>query len=118
MVFTIPAYLYNDFHNLNTCSLIRKAEHAADAVIEVESFEGSPAPLDAKYSSDYHGLLHVAKLFRVESTMMATRLSNLQLHSLGFKVRRKRFLIESFTLPPEDAEDNGSSTTQKDPLEF
>lgn len=28
----------------------------------------------------------------------------MQIHSLGFKVRRKRFSIETFHLPPEDGD--------------
>lgn len=63
---------------------------------------GTPNPVDDKFISDYHGLIHPHKLFPIDTAVQTTRLDNVQLHSLGFKVRRKRFLIEEFTLPPED----------------
>ena len=45
--------------------------------------------------------------------IQATRLNNLQKSCLAFKVRRKRFSIEQFSLPPdvEDSSKNSSATT-------
>jgi elongator complex protein 4 len=82
--------------------VIRICEHLSDAVIEIESFQGSPHPVNPAYTTDYNGLIHVNKLYRDGSR----RLGNVYLHSLGFKVRRKRFEIQTFHLPPEDAADN------------
>ena len=98
---TVPAYLYHDFHDVQVHPTIRRLEHLADAVIEIESFAGSPKPVNPQYTSDYHGLVHPHKLFKMNSLVHSSRLNNIQLHSLGFKVRRKRFSIETFHLPPE-----------------
>ncbi|KAI8896504.1 Elongator complex protein 4 [Globomyces pollinis-pini] len=104
-VITLPAYLYDDFYSGPHNPYIRRVEHASDAVLEVESFAGSPNPIDSQYTSDYHGLIHPRHLFQVDTNIETTRLNPVQLHSLGFKVRRKRFLIETFTLPPEADDD-------------
>ena len=61
--------------------------------------------MDEKYTSDYHGLLHAHTLFPSDSGSPSTRLSSVELNSLAFKVRRKRFQIEQFTLPPEEEEE-------------
>jgi hypothetical protein len=75
-------------------------------------------------------LIHPLKLFPVETPIKTTKLNNVQLHSLGFKVRRKRFLVETFVLPPEEEDDDkskpkptstagcSSSRSNKDPLDF
>ncbi len=111
---TIPAYLYGDIYNYSVNPLMRLVEHASDGVLEIESFSGiadhfyiplgSPKQVDERYTSDYHGLIHPIRLFPIHSSIQTTRLDQVQLHSLGFKVRRKRFLIETFTLPPEEEE--------------
>ncbi|KAJ3024822.1 Elongator subunit elp4, partial [Rhizophlyctis rosea] len=106
-VITIPAHLYGDFHNLHSVPFIRRIEHACDAVLEVESFSGSPKPVNPLYTSDYSGLFHPRRLPRLNTINHSSRLSDIQLGSLGFKVRRKRFSIETFHLPPE-AEDTGA----------
>ncbi|KAI8915628.1 Elongator complex protein 4 [Gorgonomyces haynaldii] len=98
---TVPAHLYGDFHGLKSDPMIRQLEHIADSVLEIESFAGSPHPVNEQYTSDYHGLIHPHKLFRQYSYHHTTRLSNVELHSLGFKLRRKRFTVETFHLPPE-----------------
>ena len=110
---TIPAYLYQDFSSRSVHRVIRRAEHAADAVIEVESFAGSVNPIDEKYRSDYHGLIHPVKLFYVNSLLPSCRMKKIDLHSLGFKVRRKRFSIETFTLPPEEDEEQDNQKPHK-----
>ena len=101
-----------------------------DAVVEVESFAGiyqhysfmfknaivdcyrffpsltgSPATTNAIYSATYHGLFHVHKLPTLNSLVpSSTKLSILSGgggNNLGFKLRRKKFTIETFHLPPE-----------------
>ena len=85
------------------------------------------------YISDYHGLIHPLKLFPHGTVVNSTRLNSVELHSLGFKVRRKRFLVETFVLPPEDEDEQNESSlvgskakstpgcaprSNKDPLDF
>jgi elongator complex protein 4 len=43
-VVTVPAYLYGDAPGLGVNKLVRRWEHLADAVLEVESFEGTLCP--------------------------------------------------------------------------
>jgi elongator complex protein 4 len=131
VMITIPAYLYDDFNGHGVDPLIKRAEYAVDGILEVESFTGSPHPLDPKYTSDYHGFIHPHMLFQVDSLLQTTRLSAVERHSLGFKVRRKRFSIEPFILPPDmDQETDskhagvlkstktGCGESNKDPLAF
>jgi elongator complex protein 4 len=79
--------------------------------------------MNPAYTSDYHGLVHPLSLFQVESLIQTTRMPTVKLHSLGFKVRRKRFQIETFTLPPEDEDETaeqqaGNCSTGKSKLDF
>ncbi|KAJ3036058.1 Elongator subunit elp4 [Rhizophlyctis rosea] len=106
-ILTLPAHLYGDFHALRSVPFIRRIEHTCDAVIEVESFAGSPSPINPLYTSDYSGLFHPRKLPRLATLNHSSRLTDIELKSLGFKVRRKRFSIETFHLPPE-GEDTGA----------
>ena len=57
------------------------------------------------YSATYHGLFHVHKLPTLNSLIpSSTKLSVLSGgggNNLGFKLRRKKFTIETFHLPPE-----------------
>ncbi|RIA93730.1 Elongator complex protein 4 [Glomus cerebriforme] len=102
-VITIPAHLYTSSSS-ETSSFIRRIEHMCDAVVEVESFAGSPATTNAIYSATYHGLFHVHKLPTLNSLVPpSTKLSVLSGggNNLGFKLRRKKFTIETFHLPPE-----------------
>ncbi|KAI9208473.1 Elongator complex protein 4, partial [Polychytrium aggregatum] len=98
---TIPAHLYNDYHGVTSNPVIRRIEHMCDAVIEIESFAGSPKTINTAYTSDYHGFIHAIRLPRLNSLSHSTRFPESQVRSLAFKVRRKRFLIEPFHLPPE-----------------
>ncbi|XJO73271.1 hypothetical protein BDV3_004279 [Batrachochytrium dendrobatidis] len=109
-VVTVPAYLYEDFYRIRADPLIRRLEYTADAVIEIESFAGSPKPVNPLYATEYHGLIHPHRTFGLNSHKETSRLSPVELHSLAFKVRRKRFLIETFTLPPEDAQDESNES--------
>lgn len=118
---TIPAYLYDEMPNF-----VRRVEHMVDAVIEVESFAGkdfttsplfrylatkylicagSPVHNDAPYTQNYHGFFRVHKLPVLNSLLPpSTKLSVLSAggsNDLAFKLRRKRFAIETFHLPPE-----------------
>ncbi|KAF7728843.1 Elongator subunit elp4 [Apophysomyces ossiformis] len=106
---TIPAYLYDN------PSFIRRIEHMVDGVIGIESFAGSPVHNDAPYTQNYHGFFHVDKLPVLNSLLPpSTKLSVLSgggSNDLAFKLRRKRFTIETFHLPPE----GGVSTRRTEP---
>ncbi|CEG74524.1 hypothetical protein RMATCC62417_09720 [Rhizopus microsporus] len=99
-VITIPARLYEDAPHF-----IKRIEHMVDAVIEIESFAGDPVHNEASYTQNYHGFFHVHKLPVLNSLLPpSTKLSVLSAggsNDLGFKLRRKRFTIETFHLPPE-----------------
>ncbi|CAO3654081.1 unnamed protein product [Cunninghamella echinulata] len=109
-IVTIPAYLYDEVPNY-----IKKIEHAVDAVIEIESFAGSILHNDKPYTQNYHGFFHVHKLPVLNSLLPpSTKLSVLSAggsNDLAFKLRRKRFTIETFHLPPE----GGVSTRRTEP---
>ncbi|KAI8887867.1 PAXNEB-domain-containing protein [Backusella circina FSU 941] len=97
---TIPAYLYDEAPHV-----VKRIEHMVDAVIEIESFAGDPVHNNAAYTQNYHGFFHVHKLPVLNSLLPpSTKLSVLSAggsNDLGFKLRRKRFAIETFHLPPE-----------------
>ncbi|RUS21564.1 Elongator complex protein 4 [Endogone sp. FLAS-F59071] len=102
-VITIPAYLY--VGEDATAGHIRRVEHMCDAVVEVESFASSPTASSASYAHNYHGLFRVYKLPALNSLLpSSTKLSVLSAggsNDLAFRLRRKRFAIETFHLPPE-----------------
>ncbi|KAI7904975.1 Elongator complex protein 4 [Cokeromyces recurvatus] len=99
-IITVPAYLYDEVPYV-----IKRIEHMVDAVIEIESFAGDPVHNEAAYIQNYHGFFHVHKLPVLNSLLPpSTKLSVLSgggSNDLGFKLRRKRFAIETFHLPPE-----------------
>ncbi|CAG8578754.1 4823_t:CDS:2 [Dentiscutata erythropus] len=125
-VITIPAHLYTS--NLEPCSFIRRIEHISDAVVELESFAGSSATVNNVYSASYHGLFHVHKLPTINSLISpSVKLSILSGgggNNLGFKLRRKKFSIETFHLPPEGGltvrkvAKSGVDEGKKDPYDF
>ncbi|KAJ1944170.1 Elongator subunit elp4 [Kickxella alabastrina] len=156
-VISFPVHLYEEAGV--RLPIVRRIEHLCDAVIELESFEGtyaSPADIvarqtrtDAASSQDYHGFLHIHKLPRLNSlTASMGRLSLLHTgggsaNNLAFRLRRKKFSIETYHLPieggtverrvPGKEEDKkaqgrqsvgkggvgcGSTPGRKDPLEF
>ncbi|KAI8365911.1 Elongator complex protein 4 [Radiomyces spectabilis] len=110
-VVTIPAHLYEENPNF-----IRRIEYIADAVIEIESFAGSAIHNEASYTQNYHGFFHVQKVPVLNSLLPpSTKLSVLSAggsNDLAFKLRRKRFAIETFHLPPE----GGVSTRRTEPV--
>lgn len=105
---------------------------------------GSIVHNEASYTQNYHGFFYVHKLPVLNSLLPpSTKLSVLSAggsNDLAFKLRRKRFAIETFHLPPEggvserrteprksgEAKENkmprrigcGSLPGKQDPLEF
>ncbi|KAJ1731974.1 Elongator subunit elp4 [Coemansia biformis] len=119
-VASFPAYLYEDAGG--RLPVVRRVEHLCDAVVELESFEGayaSPSDIVARQAragvgaaagaaaQDYHGFVHIHKLPRLNSlTASAGRLSLLHTgggsaNNLAFRLRRKKFSIETYHLPIE-----------------
>ncbi|KAJ2740582.1 Elongator subunit elp4 [Coemansia sp. BCRC 34301] len=151
-VISFPAYLYEEAGL--RLPIVRRIEHLCDAVIELESFEGSSVTPpntvarqiknEAMASQEYHGFLHIHKLPRLNSlTASMGRLSILQTgggsaNNLAFRLRRKKFSIETYHLPIEGGVTErrvpakeepktsrlpggagcGSTPGRKDPLEF
>ena len=76
---------------------------------------GSMVHNDASYTQNYHGFFYVHKLPVLNSLLPpSTKLSVLSAggsNDLAFKLRRKRFAIETFHLPPE----GGVSERRTDP---
>jgi elongator complex protein 4 len=113
LTLTIEAYLYNDHHALSSNPFIRAVEILVDAVVEVESFAGTPRKLNPVYTIStplnpaYHGLIHPVKAYgrRMRVPSVSKTLEASQMRSLAFRCRRKRVTIETFHLPPEDGEE-------------
>ncbi|KAJ2558649.1 Elongator subunit elp4 [Coemansia sp. RSA 1933] len=114
-VVSFPAHLYEDAGV--RLPVVRRVEHLCDAVIELESFEGvytTPsdivarlAKMDADAQQEYHGFVRIRKLPRLNSlTASMGRLSLLNTgggsaNNLAFRLRRKKFSIETYHLPIE-----------------
>ncbi|KAJ2286079.1 Elongator subunit elp4, partial [Coemansia sp. RSA 2706] len=112
---SFPVHLYEDTGV--RLPVVRRIEHLCDAVVELESFEGTYAkPSDivlrqAKSGTatmqEYHGFVHIHKLPRLNSlTASMGRLSLLHsgggsANNLAFRLRRKKFSIETYHLPIE-----------------
>ncbi|KAJ3301184.1 Elongator subunit elp4 [Blyttiomyces sp. JEL0837] len=109
---TIPAYLYGDHHGVSGSPFIKSLQHACDGVIEIESFTGSQRQFGEEFTSDYHGFLHPHKLPTLNTLTPATRIPITELYSLAFRVRRKRFYVETFHLPPEKETSGGQTGSQ------
>ncbi|KAF9131993.1 Elongator subunit elp4 [Mortierella sp. 14UC] len=127
-VITIPAHLYGTVDQRHatdgstTSPYIHRLEQLCDASVRIESFAGAQTNASSAASA-YHGLFHVHKVPVLNALIpSSTKLSVLLdgaakgsggpgqsgnggsskgVNNLGFKVRRKRFAIETFHLPPE-----------------
>ncbi|KAJ3408500.1 Elongator subunit elp4 [Chytridiales sp. JEL 0842] len=111
---TLPAHLYADAHLVSSSPFIRRVQTACDGVIEIESFAGSSRLFPESFTEGYHGLLHIHRLPALHALTHASRLSTPDLHSLAFRLRRKRFLVEPFELPPESETGQGRSQDGSD----
>lgn len=95
---TFPAHLYRP----SSPALITRLEHACDGVIELQSFAASPLAL-ASFPR-HNGLLRIPKLPSLRSLVPpSVKLSVLRGlggadgmdNNLGFRVKRRRFIIET-----------------------
>ncbi|GFO07212.1 elongator complex protein 4-like [Plakobranchus ocellatus] len=87
---TIPTHLFQDK------AFIQRVERLCDTVVRLESFAGSEKEKNPVFK-DYHGLIHVVQIPRLNSLIPAQQ----EMPDLAFKLRRKKFTIEKLHLPPE-----------------
>ncbi|KAF9934544.1 Elongator subunit elp4 [Mortierella alpina] len=129
-VITIPAHLYGTIDQRHatdgstTSPFIHRLEQLCDASVRIESFAGALTNASSAASA-YHGLFHVHKVPVLNALIPSSQKLSVLLdgaakgsggpsgsgqgrgssakgvNNLGFKVRRKRFAIETFHLPPE-----------------
>ncbi|KAF0309856.1 Elongator complex protein 4 [Amphibalanus amphitrite] len=98
---TVPTHLWTDE------ALVARLRRCADISIGLESFQGTPAAQSPAFS-EYHGLVHVHRLSA--RNVLAARYPRHP--DLAFKVRRKKFSVETLHLPPELSET--ASRSQED----
>ncbi|XP_056134929.1 elongator complex protein 4 [Lampris incognitus] len=92
-VVTVPSHL------IQNRALMGSITRLCDNAIALESFRGSERETNPLYK-DYHGLLHVRQLPRLNCLV-----SELPDHKdLAFKLKRKQFTIERLHLPPDLSE--------------
>ncbi|XP_059157770.1 elongator complex protein 4-like [Physella acuta] len=97
---TLPTTLFHDK------AFIKRVERMCDTVIKLESFAGSPNEKNPLFK-EYHGFLHVVQLPHLNSLIPAQPTTT----DLAFKLRRKKFTIEKFHLPPELADNVSEDKT-------
>ncbi|XP_026669385.1 elongator complex protein 4 isoform X2 [Ceratina calcarata] len=90
-VVTVPTECFD-----NSTGIVDQIEHLSDAAIKLESFAGSQKETNPLFR-DYHGLLHLQKMFALNTISPHEPDSR----DLVFKLRRKKFVIEVLHLPPE-----------------
>ncbi|XP_046863597.1 elongator complex protein 4-like isoform X2 [Xenia sp. Carnegie-2017] len=86
---TIPSHVYQD------TTFASRIERLCDVVIKLESFSGSEKETNPMFK-DYHGLFYIVRLSRLNSL---TRFMP-ETMDFGFKLRRRKFIIEKLHLPP------------------
>ncbi|XP_017132407.1 putative elongator complex protein 4 [Drosophila elegans] len=102
---TMPMHLIAKYD----ASLVPKIRQLVDYAIELESFAGSERETHPAFK-EYSGLLHLHKM---------SALNTLAVHmpdttDLAFKLRRKKFVIEKFHLPPELQESSTAAAAKPD----
>ncbi|XP_031559664.1 elongator complex protein 4-like isoform X1 [Actinia tenebrosa] len=90
---TIPTHVFQD------SGFTHRIERLCDTVLALESFAGSDKETNPLYR-DYHGLFNIVRLPRLNTltTHMPDSLD------LAFKLKRKKFSIETLHLPPDLSE--------------
>ncbi|OMJ19848.1 Elongator complex protein 4 [Smittium culicis] len=134
---TIPATFPANTSSSTKSSILKRIQSHCDCVIELDSFEGSysnPTKLlssqnnTSNIQNDYHGLFHIHKLPTLNTLVpAASKLSILaksgggSSNNLAFKLRRKKFSIETYHLPIEGGSNERrvpSSNSSSKNLEF
>ncbi|XP_038663796.1 elongator complex protein 4 isoform X1 [Scyliorhinus canicula] len=101
-IITVPAYL------IQNKAIIGRVVKLSDTVIGLESFNVSESASNPLYK-DYHGLLHVRQIPRLNSLICDVP----DTKDLAFKLKRKLFTIERLHLPP-DLSDTVSRSSKQD----
>ncbi|CAH2326118.1 elongator complex 4 [Pelobates cultripes] len=89
-VITVPTHL------IQNKAIVMRVRRLSDTVVGLESFIGSERETNPLYK-DYHGLLHVHKIPRLNSLISDAS----DTKDLAFKLKRKLFAIERLHLPPD-----------------
>ncbi|NP_001088363.1 elongator complex protein 4 [Xenopus laevis] len=101
-VITVPTYL------IQNKAITTRLRSLSDTVVGLESFIGSEMEANPLYK-DYHGLLHVHQIPRLNSLIS----DGSDTKDLAFKLKRKIFAIERLHLPP-DLSDTVSRSSKQD----
>ncbi|XP_068117226.1 elongator complex protein 4 [Hyperolius riggenbachi] len=99
---TLPAHL------IQNKAIMVRVRNLSDTVVGLESFIGSERESNPLYR-DYHGLLHVHKIPRLNSLIC----DETDTKDLAFKLKRKLFSVERLHLPP-DLSDTVSRSSKQD----
>ncbi|KAM5138797.1 elongator complex protein 4 isoform 2-T2 [Mantella aurantiaca] len=102
---TVPAHL------IQNKAITVRVRNLSDTVLGLESFIGSERESNPLYK-DYHGLLYVHKIPRLNSLIC----DETDTKDLAFKLKRKLFSIERLHLPP-DLSDTVSRSSKQDVAE-
>ncbi|KAH9499954.1 Elongator subunit elp4 [Bulinus truncatus] len=100
---TLPAHLFHDEQ------IVRHLTKLCDTVVKLDSFAGSDREKNPAFK-EYHGLLHVRQLPRLNSFIPAQS----ETTDLAFKLKRKKFTVEKLHLPPELSETVSRSQSSSD----
>ncbi|XP_042583133.1 elongator complex protein 4 isoform X1 [Cyprinus carpio] len=90
---TVPSHL------IQNRAIMGRIIRLSDTAIALESFRGSEKETNPLYK-DYHGLLHVCQLPRLNC--LSSEVPDTK--DLAFKLKRKQFTIERLHLPPDLSE--------------
>ncbi|NXG01095.1 ELP4 protein, partial [Sakesphorus luctuosus] len=101
-IITVPAHL------IQNKAIMERVTNLSDVVVGLESFIGSERETNPLYK-DYHGLVHVHQIPRLNSLMCDVS----DTKDLAFRLKRKLFTIERLHLPP-DLSDTVSRASKQD----
>eukprot|EP00026_Physarum_polycephalum_P010791 Phypoly_transcript_10971.p1 GENE.Phypoly_transcript_10971~~Phypoly_transcript_10971.p1 ORF type:complete len:378 (+),score=59.01 Phypoly_transcript_10971:104-1237(+) len=96
--------------HLHPPALAQKIRHLSDYAVAMVSFAGSRAKVPPAFT-DYKGFFYIHKIPRINSLVPPVWQDT---HTLGFKLKRYKLIIEKINLPPEEgrAGDSAEQTHQ------
>ncbi|XP_031463262.1 elongator complex protein 4 [Phasianus colchicus] len=101
-IITMPSHL------MENKAIMERVTNLSDMVVGLESFIGSERETNPLYK-DYHGLLHVHQIPRLNSLICDVS----DTKDLAFRLKRKQFTVERLHLPP-DLSDTVSRSSKQD----
>ncbi|XP_052548426.1 elongator complex protein 4 isoform X4 [Tympanuchus pallidicinctus] len=101
-IITVPSHL------IENKAIMERVTNLSDMVVGLESFIGSERETNPLYK-DYHGLLHVHQIPRLNSLICDVS----DTKDLAFRLKRKQFTVERLHLPP-DLSDTVSRSSKQD----